>query len=573
MNIKVRAGANLRTILKSTVDIPQAFTELVKNALQNDACLCEISLFDDYAIIEDNGIGLSAKKDKNGLNSFEKYFIYGNSYDQMEGKGLGLGQMGIGGKVSNDKLSNSENTHWQIETKDLSGECHLVDYCPPQTDFLDDYAPTITKIKPEDCNIKASSGTKIVIKNLAQEVQANGWPEKEIREELQSFFGVLMQKLKQDGISFDLVFQGKSINFDYKLPGQAINFQESFDYQLLKSDSTVETKTAIVDFRLSYVKNIEELRNFHQQTIDLVSEVKVCSLHFSNLPGKARCMQIAKELGHDKFEYSLLEKYFNSIIGFISCKNISDDKDFSNNNAKDLSHHSLRSDHPLTAPLYSCIGEALLKWIIAFDLADNSFSANAVEALTAKMSEFIMDLMEEEDLSDIIGDFGIEYDAYEHVTIEKLGKLGSEAVTSALKTQKSLFDNTNKENGKAEKTEKEPFLPKHGAWQETVLQLTKVKRSIPFEIVDFEEKEKYLMSKLDPFFKFKVLINSANPKYTSFFEETNPMMMSLYVSELLIREIVFFTTTESIRETLDSKISQFYEKSFSRIKKISNRDE
>ena len=65
MNIKVRTGSNLRTILKSTVNIPQAFTELVKNALQNDASYCEISLFKDCAIIEDNGIGLSAKKDEN----------------------------------------------------------------------------------------------------------------------------------------------------------------------------------------------------------------------------------------------------------------------------------------------------------------------------------------------------------------------------------------------------------------------------------------------------------------------------------------------------------------------------
>lgn len=574
MNIKVRTGSNLRAVLKSTVNIPQAFTELVKNSLQNDAAFCQISLFDNYAIIEDNGIGLSAKRDESGLNSFEKYFTYGNSYDQMEGKGLRLGQMGIGGKVANDKLSHSENTHWQIETKDLSGDCYLVDYRPPKTDFLDDYSPLISKIDPEDCTIKSLSGTKITIKTLAQEVQTDGWKEQEIRSELQSFFGILVQKLKEDGLSFDLIFQGKSINFDYKLPGQPINFQESFDYQLLNKDSISETKTALVDFRLSYVRNAQDLRNFHQKTIDLVSDVKVCSLSFSIFPEKSRCQQIAKELGHDKFEYHLLQKYFNSLIGFISCKNIIEDIDFSNNNAKDLSHHNLRLDHSLTAPLYSCIGEALLRWIITFDLADNSFSASAVEALTAKMSEFILDFIGQDELLDIMEDFGLEYDAYEHVTVQKLAKLselGSMAVDSALKTQESLY---NKQRDRNKEENASAFFPKNQAWQETVLELTKVKKSIPFEVVDFEEHETYLMSKLDPFFKFKVLINSKNPKYISFFEETNPIMMSLYVSELLIREIVFFTTDDgSVHKTLDLKISQFYEKSFSRIKKISDGDE
>jgi len=353
------------------------------------------------------------------------------------------------------------------------------------------------------------------------------------------------------------------------LPGQSINFQESFDYQLLKPGLKEETKTALVDFRLSYVRNSKEILGFHHKTIDLVSDVKVCSFNFSDLPEKSRCMQIAKTLGHDRFEYNLLEKYFNSLIGFVSCKNITEDKDFSNNNAKDLSHHSLRTDHPLTTPLYSCIGEALVKWIITFDLANNSFSANAVEALTAKMSEFIVGLIEQDDLLDIIGDFGIEHDAYEHVTIEKLGELNSEAVGSALKTQKSLFGkNTGDTEGK--------FFPKREVWQEAVLQLTKVKKSIPFEIVDFEDKEKYLMSKLDPFFKFKVLINSKNPKYVCFFNESNPMMMSLYVSEILLREIVFFSNrhdVESIRQDLDLKISEFYKKSYSKIKKMSNINE
>ena len=38
------------------------------------------------------------------MSGFEKYFVFGNSYDLTGGKGVKLGQMGIGGKLANDKL-------------------------------------------------------------------------------------------------------------------------------------------------------------------------------------------------------------------------------------------------------------------------------------------------------------------------------------------------------------------------------------------------------------------------------------------------------------------------------------
>ena len=127
-NIEIKTGSNLSRLLQSTVNIPQAFTELVKNSIQNFATSCSIELkhpfYEDdscQAIIIDDGQGFDHKKDENGMNAFDKYFVFGNSYDTTGGKGIRLGQMGIGGKLANDKLSHETDIHWTIETKNVHG--------------------------------------------------------------------------------------------------------------------------------------------------------------------------------------------------------------------------------------------------------------------------------------------------------------------------------------------------------------------------------------------------------------------------------------------------------------------
>jgi hypothetical protein len=54
-------------------------------------------------------------------------------------------------------------------------------------------------------------------------------------------------------------------------------------------------------------------------------------------------------------------------------------------------------------------------------------------------------------------------------------------------------------------------------------------------------------------------------------KETTPTLMTLFLSELLIREIIFFTEQTNIREILDEKISKFYENSYENIKLISQK--
>ena len=170
-NIEIKTGANLSRLLQSTVNIPQAFTELVKNSIQNFATFTKIDLFDSSAVIVDDGQGFDHEKDENDMTAFEKYFVFGNSYDLTEGKGLRLGHMGIGGKLANDKLSHEINIHWTIETKNIHGKCFLVEYKPESSQFLNEYSPSLTELKPEDCSIDTNTGTKITIVALKEKIQ------------------------------------------------------------------------------------------------------------------------------------------------------------------------------------------------------------------------------------------------------------------------------------------------------------------------------------------------------------------------------------------------------------------
>lgn len=559
MKVKVRTGANLRNILKSTVTISQAFTELVKNAVQNDATFCKISLFKDKAVIEDDGIGFSHIKDQDGLTAFDKYFVYGNSYDQMNGQGVRLGQMGIGGKVANDKLSHSQNVDWQIETKNLLGNCFLINYRPQlqSSDFLEDYEPTITEL--ESSSINSNSGSIITINNLSEEIISAGWNQEEIKVELKRFFSVLLQQLAEDQNPFSLFFQGEELNYNFDMPGKAVEFTESFSYPLPHEDGKDRTVNCEVKFNLSYVTDQSTLINFHQQEIDIISKVKIAPFSIKDLPDLNESKKLANELGHPTFDYGVGLQHFNRLIGFISCDNLSTDFDLSGNNAKDISHHFLREDHPITKYFYACAGTALMRWIITYDLASNSYDTDSISGLAAQLSRLVLDMLPPDllDFSDF--DFGFEAEELLESHIDALKQRGSNVLESALKTQKDLYD-------ERQDSKNNPNKNKSKAWQDKIPKLQKSKKSIPFEIVSFPKSEQNLFSKLDPYSKFKILINKDNPKYICFYNYESPILMSLHITEILIREIIFFKNPPKMHEALDEAISEFYLKSFDKIK-------
>jgi len=175
--IQIKTGSNISKILQSTVNVPQAFTELVKNSLQNESSFCKIKLNKNSASILDDGNGFDHKEDESGMNGFDKYFVFGNSYDQTQGSGVRLGHMGIGGKLANDKLSSEKGTNWSIETKNKHGKCFLINYNPEKSlEFLSDYSPSIVELNPKESSIKTETGTLIKINNIKEKIKKEGWP-------------------------------------------------------------------------------------------------------------------------------------------------------------------------------------------------------------------------------------------------------------------------------------------------------------------------------------------------------------------------------------------------------------
>ena len=213
--IKIRTGANISNILQSTITYAQAFTELAKNSIQNGATNINIQLTKESIVFQDNGVGFDDSIDTNGLSGFDKYFVFGNSYDFGGGAGPRLGHMGIGGKIANDKLSDSDNVHWTIETKNKKGNSYLVTYKPNNSEFLDDYSPTIEKLSNSRL---VKSGTIITIKNLDKPIAENGLNRESVEKELQDFFGHLIKNGKTE---IDIILNGDSIKFDYTLSGYA----------------------------------------------------------------------------------------------------------------------------------------------------------------------------------------------------------------------------------------------------------------------------------------------------------------------------------------------------------------
>ena len=204
--IKIRTGANISNILQSTITYAQAFTELAKNSIQNGATNINIQLNSESMVFQDDGIGFDDTRDENNMSGFDKYFVFGNSYDSSGGAGVKLGHMGIGGKIANDKLSNNENTNWTIETKNQQSNSFLVTYNPSKSEFLDDYSPTIEKL--ENSRL-INSGTIITIKNLDNPIVEKGWNKDAIKKELEDFFGHL---IRNGNKKIDIILNGESLN-------------------------------------------------------------------------------------------------------------------------------------------------------------------------------------------------------------------------------------------------------------------------------------------------------------------------------------------------------------------------
>ena len=365
-NIKIRAGAGLQAVLQSTVNFAQAFTELAKNSLQNGATSCNIDIIEneDGAVVKimDNARGFDHVKDaKTHMSDFEKYFTFGNSYDlNTDGDGPKLGKMGIGGKISNDKLSEPNNSHWQIHTRNIHGKCFVIDYNPPaDVEFFDDYRPSIKEVSSVESPITTTTGTEIRILNVNKRFLKTNYKES-VKNELLEFFAHLVISYKKNKKILDIVFMGEKLEFSVDLNGDYRGMiSRAFTYEI---DGTEHWSTFDIALNQFIGRRLRRQRNHSFiKSVELVSEVKISDLHITNKRIIEKTLiRLSKEEGTSIEDASFLG-LMNNFIGYVNCVDLSKVLDERGMPAKDLSHHSLRNDHPMTIPFLEEVYYVIMK--------------------------------------------------------------------------------------------------------------------------------------------------------------------------------------------------------------------
>ena len=582
--IQIKTGARISNILQSTVTYAQAFTELVKNSMQSGATFVEITLSDDNAIIKDNGIGFDHNKDENGMTGFEKYFVFGNSYDMSNGVGPTLGQMGIGGKIANDKLSDNENTHWTLETKNSYDKSFLVTYKPGKTEFLDEYSPSIEELT--ETNITTETGTIVTIHNLDLPIVKDGWDISKITKELKDFFGFLVRSGNNE---FNVILNGKSLQFDYTLPG----------YVFPSIDKTIEVnvgdeiKTANINFNLSLMQNSADIASCPLDGVIVVSGVKVCDLKYDKEEIiKKVYAKISDEVGSEIAPQTSVRNLFTKLRGFVVCEELSSLLDHTGMPAKDLSHHALREDHPLTIPFYTKVYEVLTDLLRGFLLLNSKQNTNKLEILANNVVRMISNDMKIDEKYLI--NLGIKTPTFESaetrmikvkVADDIIGNLIKAEINNKLKKAKRKRRKRNElENKLLAKNEKKQNQKKN-IKIEIPAELQEAEngkfiedengeerkfhdpRGIPYQIKPFGSGYEKIMSDFEHETNFCVYINSENHKFVSFNNSGDNLGLALHIAESIIRELTRFTNPNASKNELDEKLSDFYLHSYAKLRK------
>ena len=542
--IKIRTGANISNILQSTITYAQAFTELAKNSIQNGATNINIQLNKESIVFQDDGVGFDDSIDMNGLSGFDKYFVFGNSYDFSGGAGPRLGHMGIGGKIANDKLSDSDNVHWTIETKNKKGNSYLVTYKPNNSEFLDDYSPTIEKLNNSRL---LKSGTIITIKNLDKPITENGLNRESVEKELQDFFGHLIKNGKTE---IDIILNGESIKFDYTLIGYAFEkMTERFSYILNKQE-----KSADVSFNLALLQNQNEINQSTLDGVFVVSETKIHKLSINDVFGSTS---------------NKVSNLFSKLRGFVVCEELSTILDHVGMPAKDLSHHSLREDHPLTKPFYAKVSKIIQGLLTAYhEVKTKKIKPTAINNTLEDVVQMIVGNLNLAS-SDMMIDLGPK--KQEPSAKEKMQKknVPTKIIDSVIKKEVDVIINKphkRRQRQRAANEVKQNLTKKTDNAPKTENKPKLIRPSIKYEIKPFGNGLKNTMADLETEGDFCVYINSENPKYISLDKTENKLGLALHIAENIIGEMMRYNNPNTTHSEITEKMSEFYEKNFDKIK-------
>ena len=590
--IQIKTGSNISSLLQSTVNISQAFTELVKNSIQNLATQVDIVISDNEVSVTDNGKGFDHVADSSGKNDFDRYFVFGNSYDNTSGQGIRLGHMGIGGKLANDKLSDV-NTNWTIVTKNKHSKAFRMDYKPPKTEFLDDYNPVVTEVTYDDSYFAHGTGTKIIIntlnKRLINSLEAElGWAKKEIR----SFFGVLIQNSKKSNKEIKISLNGEDLSFDYDLPGSSfLRKKINFTYH-----NGIEEQESSVDFNLFKITDRSQIKGLPVRGVEIIAGVKICELKLddSDLVEEIYKKISEKEGKEISPEASVLH-LFNKLIGFVVCDDLGSVLDETGMPAKDLSHHALRQDHFIVQPFLRAIYERLIHSIRGYLGVDEKGRRNAFN----DMAQEVLKLIDEEVDVDVEQISPYETDTFAMAKSgddepEQEDEDDDEESEDNNDEDSDLRDNSAEKEIEPEELPEEDYgyidpekipddmpdyvdpkiLPKEvfldldgneDQEEVSVEEITKVKNII-YDIANFGEGYEHDMSSHHMYSKLIVMINSGSHKFKKIEESEDKYAMAAYIAECMVKEIALYKLPELELREVEYKISEFYKEHGNKIK-------
>jgi len=387
----------------------------------------------------------------------------------------------------------------------------------------------------------------------------------------------------QEKKEFNIILNGDSLEFDYTLPGYIFpEISKEFTFE-----HTGETKIGNVKFNLSLMQNNDQIQNCPLDSVVIVSDVKVCNLTLDNESLiKEVYESISKETGKKVNPQKSVRNLFAKLRGFVVSSELSDILDHTGMPAKDLSHHALREDHPVTNPFYEVVYKTIIDILRGYLLLNVKQEINRLGTLADNVVKLIASEIEIDE--NLLIDFGIKTEEIDTAESRMLKvKVAEDVIGNLIKAEienktKNIRRRRRKQRAQKElqkslleKYKKSPNIPanlkesENGKFiedEDGVKRKLYSNRGIKYEIKPFGVGKEKIMSDLEPVGQFCVYINSENYKFIALNDAEDNLGLALHIAESMIRELTRYKNPLANKNEIDESLSDFYQKSYTKLR-------
>ena len=292
--------------------------------------------------------------------------------------------------------------------------------------------------------------------------------------------------------------------------------------------------------------------------VEIISEVKICDF---NLEDNDIIEKIYKKISTEneidlEVEGATLQ-LFRKMIGFIICEDLSTVLDGTGMPAKDLSHHALRDDHPIVQPFKEHVYEIIINFLRAYLQLGSEERETRLNDMILNISELIE--VNEEDCPELLVFGEEEVETPLAIAAPFLNKARQALRTAAFDPNETGITKPVEwwqKNSPPKKTDDSTTTPSAS------------KGKLNYHLTDFGSEASKEISKLYECGTgvIQILINSTNEKFQKLEQEANPLLLSMHLSECLVKEVNILKNNLISKEELDEKISEFYLNHFDDLK-------